>query len=129
MKTLIATLTSLAVLGMSPSVSAGDKEWATAGKVLTGLVAGAVIAKSLEPVAVYHAPVHYAAPVVQAPPPMVVQPAPVLVYPQPVYVQPSVVYVRPAPVYVAPRPVVSFSFGFGRHHHHRHEPPVFRHGR
>ncbi|MBM3837985.1 MAG: hypothetical protein FJ398_08465 [Verrucomicrobia bacterium] len=129
MKTWIATFTSLAVLGMSaPSASAGDKEWATAGKVLTGLVAGAVIAKSFEPVPVYHAPAYYAAPVVQAPPPVVVQHAPVVVYPQPVYVQPRLVYVRPAPVYVAPRPVVSFSFGFGPHHHH-HGPPVFRHCR
>jgi len=128
MKTLVATLTSLAVLGMSaPSASAGDKEWATAGKVLTGLVAGAFIAKSFEPVPVYHAPTYYAVPVVQAPPPVVVQPAPVVVYSQPVLVQPPVVYVRPVPVYVAPRPVVSFSFGFGRHHHHG--PPVFRHCR
>ncbi len=129
MKTAIATLTSLAVLGLSaPSVSAGDREWATAGKILTGVVAGAGIIKAFEPVPVYHTTTYYA-PVVHAPPPapIIVRSAPVLVQPVPVavqrapvivYPQPAPVYVHSVPVYVAPRPVVHFSVGFGRRHHH-----------
>ena len=125
MKTLVATVTSLAVLELSaPSVSAGDREWATAGKVLTGLVAGAVIVKAFEPVPVYQATIYYSAPVAHAPRPVVIQPAPVVVYAQPAFVQPAMVYVQPAPVYVVRPPVVSFSFGVGRQHHYA--PPVFR---
>ena len=140
MKTTIATLTSLAVLGLSaPSVSAGDREWATAGKIPTGVVAGAAIVKALEPVPVYRTTTYYA-PVVRAPSPapiiirsapvlvqtvpVAVQRAPVIVYPQPVFVQSAPVYVQSAPVFVTPRPVVHFSVGFGRHHHHA--PPVYR---
>ncbi|MBI4660387.1 MAG: hypothetical protein HY735_16245 [Verrucomicrobia bacterium] len=141
MKTEIAILTSLAVLGLStPSASAGDREWATAGKVLTGVVAGAALIKAFEPVPVYHTTAYSSVPLVQAPPPVlvqpppvvvqpapvVVQPGPVVVYAQPVRVQPAAVYVQPGPVYVAPRPVVRFSFGFGGHHHHHHGPPIIR---
>ena len=125
MKTLVATLTSLAVLGLNaPSVSAGDKEWATAGKILTGLVAGAAIARTFEPVPVYQATTYYAPPAVQAPPPAIIQPMPVVVYSQPVYVQPGVIYVQPAPVYIVRPPLVSFGFSVGRPYHHR--PPVYR---
>ena len=136
----------LLVAGVQNS-HAGDREWATAGKVLTGVVAGAIIAKSFEPQPVYTyssativapaqvvyqpAPqvVYQPAPVVvQQPAPVVVQPAPVVVQqapqvvyaqpaPQVVYVQPAPVYVRPAPVCYAPRPVVSFHVGFGHRGH------------
>lgn len=133
MKTLFGTLTAAAILGASlQSTSAGDREWATAGKVLTGVVAGAALLKAFEPVPVYYQPVtYYMPPVVQAPPvyvqqPTVVyaQPAPAVVYARtPVVVHAAPVYMRPAPVYFSPAPVVSFHFGFGRRHHHA--PPVF----
>jgi len=96
MKKLIASLAILAVIvGGTQKVSAGEREWATAGKVLTGVVAGAVIARSFEPVTVYASP----PPVVYTPPP-------------------AAICVTPAPVYVAP-PVVTFGIGFGGRYHHR----------
>ncbi len=125
MKKVMLTLTLLAVTGASvPRTSAGDREWATAGKILTGIVAGTVIAKAIEQPPVYVAPppVVYVQPapaVVSPPPANVVAPAPVYVQPAPVYVQPAPVYYVPAaPVYIAPRPLVSLQFGFGGHHHH-----------
>jgi hypothetical protein len=141
MKTLTAILTAGAVLSLGThTLSAGDREWATAGKILTGLVIGGAVAKALEPPQVYHAPtVVYVAqppvtyvPVQAAPPPVVyvppprtvyVQPAPVVVHPAPVYV------VRPAPVYYYPPPTVvgvHFSFGSGRHYHHHQYRPSHR---
>jgi hypothetical protein len=135
MKKFIAVLTLMAVTALGvQTASAGDREWATAGKVLTGLVAAQVVARAFEPAPVY-APAYYA-----PPPPVYVQPAPTVVYrqaacqpqvvyPQPVYFQPAPVYVQPAPVFVpAPRlcfapPILSFNFGFGHgyrsHHGHR----------
>ena len=110
MKKLMATLATVAVIaGGTQTVSAGDREWATAGKILTGVVAGAVIARAIEPAPVYAYPtttVYYA-----PPRPVYVQPAPVVVYAPPVCI-------RPVPVYVA-APVVRFSIGFGGGHHHR----------
>ena len=54
MKKLMATFAALAVVaGGMQKVSAGDREWATAGKILTGVVAGAVIARAIEPAPVY----------------------------------------------------------------------------
>ena len=132
MKKTIAVLTLLAVTALGlQTASAGDREWATAGKVLTGLVAAHVVARAFEPAPVY-------ATSYVAPPPVYVQSAPTVVYQQPVaqpqvvyqqpvYVQPApVYYVQPAPVVVAaPRyfyspPLVSFSFGFGHGFHSRH---------
>ena len=134
MKTFIAVLTATAVLsGGVQKASAGDREWATAGKILTGLAIGGVVARALEPPpTVVYAPapqVVYSssAPVVTGPAPVYVQPAPVVVYSAPVYYRPApVVYVGPA--YYGPRyygyyggPLVSFRFGFGGGgwHHHR----------
>lgn len=50
MKTAVLTVTVLALgaATMMP-VRAGDREWATAGKVLTGVVAIGVIAHALQP--------------------------------------------------------------------------------
>jgi hypothetical protein len=124
MKKTIAALTLLAVtVAGARTAAAGDREWATVGKVLTGLVAAQVVAQALEPAPVYYAP----------PLPVYVQPAPVIVAPPPPVIVAPPVYVAPAPVYVpAPRvyyrpyyapPVVSFHFGFGHHHgsfHHGH---------
>lgn len=115
MKKLMATLATVAVIaGGTQTVSAGDREWATAGKILTGVVAGAVIARAIEPAPVYAYPTYPTTTVYYAPPRPVyvhVQPAPVVVYAPPVCI-------RPVPVYVAP-PVVSFSIGFGGGYPHR----------
>jgi hypothetical protein len=91
MKNFILGAVLSAVLA-TQTVKAGDREWAVAGKVLTGVAAITVIDRIVnppQPVVVYQQPV-------------VVQPAPTVVYvpaPQVVYVQPTpVVYVQPAPV-------------------------------
>ncbi|MEW6302631.1 MAG: hypothetical protein AB1705_04115 [Verrucomicrobiota bacterium] len=123
---MAATAAAL-VAAAAPQAQAGDREWATAGKVLTGVIAGTIIAKSFEapPVYTYEATYVAPAPVVVQSAPVVVQRAPVYVAPPPVVVaQP--VYVAPAPTYyVRPAPVVSFSFGFG--HGHRHYVPAHHH--
>ena len=128
-KSVMAVITALAIIAAShQSAYAGDREWATAGKVLTGVVAGAVLLKAFEPAPVYYqSTTYYSPPVVQvvAPPAVYIQPARVVMSPPPVLVQPAPIYVPAVPVYVAPRPTVSFHFGFGGHHHH-HAPPVFR---
>ena len=118
MKTLIATLATAALLvGGMQHAAAGDREWATAGKILTGVVAGAVIASAIEPAPAYT----YQSATWYAPPPVYVQPAPVVVYSAPICV-------RPAPVVVVgpPRPVVSFSVGFGGGIHHRSHHRICR---
>ncbi|MSU61554.1 MAG: hypothetical protein EXS31_04015 [Pedosphaera sp.] len=124
MKQVFAVLIAATVASASVyHVSAGDREWAVAGKVLTGVVAASVISRAFEPVPVYRAPVVYAAParvvVYSSPPISIVQPAPVVIYQQPMYVQPAPVYVVPRTVYMAP-PLVSFRLGFGHHHHGHH---------
>jgi hypothetical protein len=139
MKTIATTFTALAILGASHfQAAAGDREWATAGKILTGVVAGAAIARAFEPVPVYTTTTYYPAPVVYAPTPapVFIQPAPAIVYAAPpavVYSAPVVystpIVVRPAPVYVAPRPFVSFHVGFGHSHSHGHWNHGHRHHR
>lgn len=51
MKTKIVTATSLALLAAAnvQNTMAGDREWATAGKVLTGIAAASIITRALEP--------------------------------------------------------------------------------
>jgi hypothetical protein len=133
MKTAISMLTALVMAGASSQrASAGDREWAVAGKVLTGVFAASVISRAFEQPPVYQAPVVYApapppptvvylpAPppsvvVVPSPAPVVLAPAPIVVYQQPVYVQPAPVYVVQRAYVMAP-PLVSFHFGHGRHH-------------
>lgn len=129
MKTTIATLTALSVAALSAqTTSAGDREWATAGKILTGVVAGAIIAKSFEEPPVYHAAtVTYAPPptVVYTvpPPPVLVRPAPVVVYHQPVFVAPApAVVLAPAPVCAAPARFAPIRYAADP----RHCRPVFR---
>lgn len=101
---LVVLLTALLAARPQPAL-AGDREWAVAGKVLTGVAAASVLSRAfLPPPAVVYAPpvpVYSAPPVVYAPPPPVV-------YRQPVYVQPAPIYVRPAPVYVSPAPVIAY---------------------
>ena len=115
MKNFMATLAVMAVLATGvQTASAGDREWATAGKILTGVAVGAAIAAAVEPPHVYA----YSGPAYYPPPPAVcVQAAPVVVYPAPICVRPG-----PVVVYGARPPVVSFRLGFagGYHHHPRH---------
>jgi hypothetical protein len=123
MKKTIIALTVAALAGASlQNVRAGDREWAVAGKVLTGLVAGSLITHAIAGPPVYYAapaPVYYAAP------------APVYSYsycepapaPRVVYVQPTPppVVVYSAPVCFAPAPMIGYRFGYGGgYHHHSH---------
>ena len=113
MKTLIATLAMAALLaGGTQRAAAGDSEWATAGKILTGVIAGAVIAGAFAPAPVYSSqPATWYAP----PPPVYVQPAPMVVYSAPVCARPA-----PVVVFAPPRVVVSFGIGRGSHQHSHH---------
>ena len=94
MKKLILAATILAFVGMNlQTAKAGDKEWATVGKVLTGVAAAAIIVSALD-CQPAHCSVSYTysttafvpRPVVYAPRPVVVARAPVVVYRTPVYV-------------------------------------------
>ena len=51
MKTKLITATTLALVAAAnvQSLMAGDREWATAGKVLTGIAAASIITRALEP--------------------------------------------------------------------------------
>jgi hypothetical protein len=117
MKKLMLATMVLAFAGMNvQTAKAGDREWATAGKILTGVVAGAVLASAVDAHAGYT--VTYSAPAYCPPPPAVVYvPArPVVVAPAPVVCAPPPVIVYREPVCV-PRPVVAVSFGYRGHHH------------
>jgi hypothetical protein len=119
MKTLIVTLATAALLARgTPRATAGDCEWATAGKILTGVVAGAAIASAFQPAPAYtyQTPTWYA-----PPPPVYVQPAPVVVYASPVCVRPA-----PVIVFAPARPVVSFSVGYGGEYHHHPHHRIYR---
>ena len=118
MKKLILAATILTIAGLTvQTAKAGDREWATVGKVLTGVAAAGIIINALDchPA---HASVSYtyAAPVCA--------PARVVYAPQPVCYAPAPVVVYRAPVYYAPiRPFVSVNVGFRGHdrgfRHHR----------
>ena len=158
MKQMIAIF-SLAAVGAASvqTAAAGDREWATAGKVLTGLVAAHTLARVLEPAPVYQTTTYYAQPpvYVQTQPVYVQQPvtqpapqianaptvgaAPAVVYQQPVYVQTQPVYVQTQPVYFQPAPIYDapapcyyrppvVSFSFGFGHGGYYHRP-FHHGR
>ncbi len=145
MKKLTLLLTTLALTAASAqNTYAGDKEWATAGKILTGVFAGSVLTRALEPAhtrtyhtttTYYSAPAVVNAPVYVQPQVVYAQPAPVYVQSVPVYVQSAPVYVQSVPVYVQPRvicpptvPIITHyhgyrpsSFGYhGHYSHHRH---------
>jgi len=79
LKALVATLASAALLaGSAQTASANDREWATAGKILTGVVADAVVARVIEPAPVYaYQTTAYYAPLA---PPVYRQAPPVVVY-------------------------------------------------
>ncbi|HYV31991.1 MAG TPA: hypothetical protein VEO53_12920 [Candidatus Binatia bacterium] len=132
MKKTIAIFCLSALIGASvQTASAGDREWATVGKVLTGVAAVHVLSQVLQPPPVYTTavyagppPVYSIAPVAVVAPAPVVPAAPVYLQPPPVVVYPRPVYVTPAPVYLAPgywpAPAVSLSFGFGYGHRPRY---------
>jgi hypothetical protein len=97
MKKLI-TIAALSAT-LASQTFAGDREWATVGKVLTGVVAIEAIGRIVNP------PTQV----------VYVQPQPV-VYAQPVVVQPQPV------VYYQPQPAVVVYGAWGRpvHHYHHH---------
>lgn len=133
---LIAAVVALAGMQIQ-TARAGDREWATAGKILAGVAIGAAIVSAVDAHASYTvtyspapaycpppAPVVYAppravcapAPVVVYRPPVVCTPAPVVVYRAPVVCAPPVVVHRPAMVYAPPVRVVHHGHhGRGRH--------------
>lgn len=75
------------ILAFNNKLAAGDREWATVGKVLTGVAAVSIIHRIAEP-----------QPIVVYQQPVVIQPQPVVV--QTVVVQPTpVVYYYPVVVY------------------------------
>lgn len=122
MKKMILAATILAMTGASlQTAKAGDQEWATVGKILTGVVAGAVIATALDCPPVHASVTYtYGAPAYCPPPPRAVA-----YVPAPVVCPPPVVYApAPPPVIVyrasvcAPRPVVIAKHG--HHGGHRH---------
>lgn len=101
MKKTVIVAAILAIAGTHiQTARAGDREWATAGKVLTGVAIGAVIASAVEARANYSV-THSSAPAYCPPAPVVVAPPPV------VFVPPRMV-VAPPPVLCAPRPVVVY---------------------
>jgi len=114
MKKLIVATTVLAIAGMNmQTAKAGECEWATVGKVLTGVAVGAAIVSALDcGPASYSVSYTYSAPA--CPPPVVYAPRPVVVAPAPV-----VVYGPPV-VYAPPRPVgcVNVAYAWGNGHHY-----------
>jgi hypothetical protein len=124
MKKLIVAVSVLALAGTSfHTAQAGDREWATVGKILTGVAVGAVVASALDAKPV-HASVSYGyvAPA-PCPPPAVVYcppPPPVVVCPPP---PPPVVYCPPPPrviVYEPPVYTPSVVVVKKTSYHHRH---------
>lgn len=126
MKKMIAVAAVLALASVPvQTAKAGDREWATAGKILTGVAIGAVVASAANAHASYSvtyysapvycpppAPVVFAAPVVCAPPRIVVAPAPVVYVPRPVVIHRPPVVVAPPVIHVRPDP------HYRRGHHH-----------
>ena len=76
--------------------TAGEKEWATTGKILTGVIVASLFA----PFCASPQPAYTCPPVVYTPPPVYFAPPPMYAPPPVVYAPP--VYVAPPPVYVAP---------------------------
>jgi hypothetical protein len=135
MKKMILAVVAVAVVGMSAQTArAGDREWATVGKVLTGVAAGVVIARAVDCEPTYvSAGYGYSAPsynvsytvstprpcppprVVCAPAPVRCAPAPAMIYyPAPCAPRPVVMY-APAPAYHVSY-VRSHGNGHGRSH-------------
>ena len=128
MKKLILATTIAALIGMNvQTAKAGDREWATVGKVLTGAAAAAIIVNALD-CQPAHASVTYtySAPVRPVPAPVVFVPQPVIVAPRPLIFTPAPRVVYRPPVYIpAHRPIVIaksvpyHGHGRGEWQHHR----------
>lgn len=133
---MIAAVAALAGMQIQ-TARAGDREWATAGKILAGVAIGAAIVSAVDAHASYtvtysSAPAYCPppAPVVYAPPRAVCAPAPVVVRPAPVVCAPAPVVVYRPPVICAPPPVVVYRpavvcsppvrVKHHRHHGHSH---------
>jgi PXPV repeat (3 copies) len=125
MKRLILISTVLAVASMNTQTAkAGECEWATVGKVLTGVAVAAVVVSALD-CQPSHASVTYtySAPVCATPAPVVYRPAPVVYAPAPVVFAPRPVVVCGPPVYIAPaRPVGRMypAYRYGSSHGNRY---------
>jgi hypothetical protein len=125
MKKTMVLLMVLALAGAGVrSANAGDREWATAGKILTGVVAASVLAPALEPAPCVT--VHcYPPTTVVTPPPVVVVVRPqvpvVHAYGRPVWAPPPrVVVVPPPPVVVTHPPAIAVRV---THRGYWHRPP------
>ena len=124
MKRLILVATILAIAGMNvQTAKAGDREWATVGKIVTGVAVGALIINTLdcEPA---HCSVSYTYCAPPCPPslPVVFAPAPLVYAPRPVVCAPPRVVVYRQPVYVAPpRSLIGVRVAYADHRHDRHE--------
>jgi hypothetical protein len=109
-KKLILAATILAIVGMNlQTAKAGDREWATVGKVLTGVAAVGILANELDVHPHYSVSYSYSEPAHCPPQTVVYAPAPAVVCapaPRIVYYRAAPVIYR-APVYYAPR-VVSY---------------------
>ncbi len=121
MKQKMSVLFGAMLLTSNMSTFAGDREWATVGKVLTGIAVIHVIDRIVTPPPPQ---------VVYIQQPTVVQSVPVVVYPQPV------VYVQPSPVvyYNVPRVIVYTGYPtpvYRHHYHYSHysHPSHHRHSR
>ncbi len=134
MKKLILTAVAAGVVGFGvQSAHAGDREWATVGKVLTGVAAGVIIAKTLDSSPSYasvsygySAPSYSVSYTVSTPPPCP-PPPPVVCAPAPVVIQQPAIYCAPAPVVVrqpvfcTPSPVYTVTYNHpGRGHAYGH---------
>ena len=135
MKKMILAVVAVAVVGMSAQTArAGDREWATAGKVLVGVAAGVAIARAVDCEPTYvSASYGYSAPrysvsyssctpppcppprVVCAPAPVYCAPAPAVIYHPAPCTPRQVVYYAPAPVYQVSY-ARSHGYGHGRSH-------------
>ena len=111
-KFLSGALLVAVVASAVPQAQAGDREWSTAGKVLTGVIAAGILARALEPAPTV---VYQPAPVVyQTAPPVVYAQAPAI---QTVYYSPAPVVYYSQPVCYAPAPVVYVGYGRPVHYH------------
>ncbi len=119
------TVLTVAAAGMQ-TARAGDREWAVAGKILTGLVVVSAVSHAVAAES-RCATVYYAEPApcgaygygysyCPPPPPRVVYAPPVYCAPAPVVVYRAPVYYAPPPVCYSPSPVVSFRYAHGGEH-------------
>jgi hypothetical protein len=114
MKKIILTgmvIVALAGAGVQ-TAHAGDREWATVGKVLTGVAAVGLIAAVVDSHAQGSVTYSYGAPAYCPPSPQVVYCAP----PPVVYNCSPVVYCQPAAVYYAPAVYRGYGYGCYRRH-------------